>query len=115
MIHLTPEIAEATYVYLCQLKPFNRWAMPSEDDIKFTISGHRDRYGDCSFSDGVIQIRLSANKHSHLDTIMKTVAHEMVHVREYAAGGRSDVQHGAEFHRMASQVCRAFDWDVKAF
>lgn len=96
---------------LRSLPPFKRWKLPDVDDVTVHIST-----GDC---DGLWwvdkkkqhHIRVSAKRHDTLETVIRTIAHEMTHLRFTPNEGA----HGREWNRAADQVCRQFKWDRGQF
>jgi hypothetical protein len=114
-VNITPELVAATYDMLCLTAPFKGWNLPPSDDVQFSILQTRERYGDhCVEGDGH-HIRISRTRHKTLRTLIETLAHEMVHMRETRLGVRNDIAHGASFRKLAMQVCRIHGFDPGAF
>ena len=112
---LTPEMLEAAYEFLRTTEPFRRWKLPHADDIAFKITRHADRFGTFDATDPP-QISVSDRVVGHTQTLLMTLAHEMIHLRHHLTReARSDVEHGARFRRHAARVCRQHGWDAKAF
>ena len=110
-LSLTPDILVATYELLLTTPPFRSWKLPPSDEIEFHITRSVKHFGTC---DGK-SITISDRKHGTLSNLLVTVAHEMVHLREFQTGARSDIQHGAEFNKLADRVCRIHNFDRSAF
>lgn len=119
MLHLTPDILESLYETLRLTPPFRRWKLPEADEVEF----HCVALGSTAYEDQADYhwngtrhvIRVSPARHHTLPAALVTVAHEMVHMREEILGVRSDVKHGASFHKLADQVCRAHGFDRGQF
>lgn len=111
-LHLTPALLEAAYELLRVTPPFKRWKLPHADDVEFHVSRHRDKFGDYCDS---CRMRVSANTNKELNTIIATVAHEMVHAHLHHIGFRSWETHGPRFNKLAAQVCRAHGWQLEGF
>lgn len=112
---VTPEMVEAAYELLRLSPPFRRWKLPAGDGIEFHVTRHGDRYGDCERpKDGKPPIiRISSAKVLTMDRLVRTMAHEMVHL--YLEGKDRRIRHGAIFWRHAKQVCRVLDFDEEEF
>jgi hypothetical protein len=111
---LTPEMLEAAYEFLRTSEPFRRWKLPHADDIAFRITRHADRFGEFEAGDPPA-ISVSDRIVGHTQTLLMTLAHEMIHLRHHRLGARNDVEHGTRFRRDAAHVCRHHGWDAKAF
>jgi hypothetical protein len=118
IIHLTPEIVEAAYNLLKEAAPFKGWNLPDADDIEFVILRTRKHWADYSFegkpSTGRHIIRLSHKKHSHLDTVLMSVAHEILHMMQQLQNVKES-QHGDYWQQLADEVCELHGWDRMAF
>lgn len=105
----------AAYDYLVTTPPFKNWKLPASEEVEFRVTLHRDRYGDhneipCKADHC---IRVSAKNVATTDGLLSTMAHEMVHMRLVSIKARDG--HGANFLRVAKQVCRVHGWDLKTF
>lgn len=111
---LTPDRMASIYEMLRSLPPYNRWSLPSKDQVRFKVIRNRTKQADYE-PPPKETIRVSVNSTSHLFTIMQAIAHEMVHQRLRHAGSKNWASHGAEFQRLASRVCRVYGWDERQF
>jgi hypothetical protein len=97
--------------------PFKEWRLPPALEVKFVVSRSKTKRGDYeTMPSGKHCIRISAENHAHTDSLLQTVAHEMVHLHQahnQTPGRRSD--HGEEFLAFARQVCEVHGFDEKAF
>lgn len=112
--HLTPDLIEAAYELLLKARPFDKWGLPSADDVEFHVTRHRDRYGDCCINNrtGGYIIRISPRKHTRygLAEVVTTVAHEMIHI--YCdMNWPKEPAHGKSFKRCATRVCKLNGFD----
>jgi len=114
-IHLTPDILEQAYELLRATPPFRGWKLPPADDLTFHVIATNSPAADHYCIEGVHTIRISHKRHKTLRTLIETMAHEMVHMREAQMKTRADVEHGKVFHRLADQVCRAHGFDRGMF
>ena len=105
----TSKTLESMYLMLCQMKPFKYWNLPNTACINFVVTDEEDSYGTYVFDDDIHVITISKAKCSHFETILKTLAHEIIHMKRF----RSKVwdQHDATFRRFAKQVADEFGWD----
>jgi hypothetical protein len=108
----TPKTLESMYIMLCQMKPFNRWNLPNTAEIKFIASGDEDCYGSYLFDDIHI-ITISKAKCAHFETILKTLAHECIHMKIAGAtgDGRGWDKHDYKFKMFSKQVADEFGFD----
>lgn len=110
---MTPETLRAAYAFLRTTKPFSRWGLPSAGEVAFAVLKTRGVYGDYRFQDGRHRIRASSGMNGHAVTLLETIAHEMVHLRQ--AINALEVNHGRYFRASAKQVCRHHGFDPKRF
>jgi predicted SprT family Zn-dependent metalloprotease len=48
-------------------------------------------------------------------TLVETVAHEMIHLHQARAGTETRAEHNREWHRLADTVCKRFGWQRDKF
>lgn len=113
---LTPDALRAAYEFLCETPPFNRWNLPSGEDVKFRVADSKQHFGWHTFDGQRHEIAVSRALVGQTVTLIETLAHEMIHVHERHTGTcKPGVEHSAAFNRWAAQVCRAHGFDPKAF
>ena len=110
-MHLTPEILRGCYEFLRETPPFRRWRLPKADTIKFRVVALKDCYGQYEGGGGEHQIDISGARISHTDNLVKTMAHELIHLRTFMLS--KSVTHGAHFEKLKRQVCKQHGWDSK--
>lgn len=116
-LQLTPDVLRGAYEFLRTTLPFSRWKLPSPAFVEFVVSRTKDKRGDYELvANEIHRIRISDLNSGHTINVIATMAHEMVHLHQAHSKlpGRR-VQHGAEFKRLAAQVCRHHGFDPKAF
>lgn len=114
-ITFTRDTLRAAYNYLNETPPFNRWNLPDGDDVVFRVVRDPARFGWYLYDNKRHIIGLSSTLIGHTDTLMRIMAHEMVHVHERHSGACSPGHHGKTFQRFAAQVCKYHGFDPKAF
>jgi hypothetical protein len=114
-LKITLPIVEGMYQLLKASPPFNRWKLPDHEDIGFALNRTQGNRGEFYVKDGIPYLGINDTSHETLDELMRTVAHEMCHLREFLTGQRADVHHGAYFKRSAASVCKAHQFDKGAF
>lgn len=115
-IRISLPIIEQTYELLRETAPFKRWRLPPADDISFSITRDRGSRGEFYLVDGKTPtIGVNDMSHHTLDELLRTVAHEMCHLRLHLLGARKDVHHGRAFKRLAHLVCHHHQFDLGAF
>lgn len=113
---LTPQRLAAVYEMLRAWPPFGRWGLPAAGEMKFHLA--RTKRWDAAWwiDGGRHHIEVSANRNGHMNTIVCSMAHEMIHVKQRKARTEtSGVEHNEEFRRLAERVCRRYGWDFKQF
>ena len=113
---LTPEILQAGYDLLRLTEPFCRWNLMDGEDIVFKVVKRTDcsaRYV-CDGKRHFIEISTRYNRHT--DTILSSIAHEMIHLYQNQSGMKcGKAEHDAAFHKFAEQVCKIHGWDPGQF
>jgi hypothetical protein len=116
-LRLTPEVVAAAYEFLRASAPFRGWKLPEADEVEFHVIGARDRRGHyCAGEGATHRIAVSAANVGHCETLMRTIAHEMIHLvqREHRCE-TPNAEHNGEFWRMARLVCLHHGFDPRAF
>lgn len=113
--HITPDMMEACYRFLCTTLPFRNWRMPNPDVVEFVVSLHRDRCAHHrAYRDGIRhEIAVSAHKVKRTKLLIECMAHEMVHMRQDQLGMLD--QHGEWFQGLAALVCNRHAFDFVEF
>jgi hypothetical protein len=112
---LNKHILAAAYQYLASTPPFYKWNLPDAEDVAFRVTRTPRFDGEYMFANGQHYIFISSAGHGHTNTLMKTMAHEMIHLHEQHAGACGKGEHSRAFVRWCEQVCRIHGWDVKSF
>jgi nucleosome binding factor SPN SPT16 subunit len=105
----TSKTLEAMYLMLCQMKPFNTWDLPNTALINFVVTSEEDSYGTYVFDDDIHIITISKAKCSHFETILKTLSHELIHLKRYKS--KNWDKHDKIFRKYAAQIADEFGWD----
>lgn len=114
-LSFTPDTLRAAYDFLCETPPFNHWNLPDGDDVEFRVVRDRARFGWYLYENRRHIVALSSSLIGQTDTLMRIMAHEMVHVHERHSGACSPGHHGKTFNRFSAQVCKHHGFDLKAF
>lgn len=119
VLHLTPEILVGAYEYLRVTLPFRRMNLPHADDVVFRVLGARDRFGHFrgrfKTMPDLNEIGVSQRMVHSTQTLMATMAHEMIHLYQHESGGCTRAVHNAHFRRIAARVCRIHGFDLATF
>ena len=107
----TSHSLEAMYLMLNQMKPFKFWDLPNTAEINFVVTDEEDAYGTYVFDDEINMhiITISKAKCGHLDTLIKTLAHEVIHMTRGKTSKYS--AHDAYFRRKASAIALELGFD----
>jgi hypothetical protein len=83
---LTPKIIENIYAMLYCVEPFSSWELPLPEEVKFIVDADPDVMGTYLYDDGETHahtITISSARCGHLDTVIRTMAHEMIHASRW--------------------------------
>ena len=111
---LTPEILRAAYDFLATTMPFCRWNMPEGEDVAFKVVRNPKVFADYRWT-GRHTIRVSGTTVGHTETLLRTMAHEMIHLHEQQSGMATSSQHTKAFWKLAARVCKYHGFDPKSF
>ena len=93
--------------------PFHRWKLPPSEEIEFAVTKAKDRIGSYIWNGKVHRITISAEFVGHYDTLVRTMAHEMIHLSQESSGDSNGAQHNADFRRRAALVAKYHGFDPK--
>lgn len=115
---LTPEMLDAAYSFLRVTQPFDSMPLPLPFMLKFEVIRSSEYMGwfipsDETHKDPRIQI--SDRCVGHTDTLLRVMAHEMIHVYQWYTNRDNRYLHNADFKKKAKKVCEAHGWDPKLF
>jgi len=113
-MHILPQHLVAVYDCLRVLPPFSSVKFPDADELQFKAVPRPDICAEFIEWDPHI-ITVSTLKTSHLDTLMQSMAHEMVHLWQSIDGTVGKAQHNANWKKKAARVCREMGWDPLNF
>lgn len=113
-LRLHPDLLAAVFDMLRTTEPFRAWKLPESDDVAFHVVRDPKMYADFGVDDdGGPLIRVSAAKNGHTLTLLQSMAHEMIHLRQYLTGDKET--HGPRFQKAAAKVCAIHGFDPKTF
>lgn len=113
-LKLTPGALASAYDYLRQTDPFKGWKLPPSAEIRFKVIQREDVYAEFYIDDDKMPvIAVSDKKNGHTVTVMASVGHEMIHMRQHLKGDRE--VHGKRYRRAAQRICAIHGFDLKVF
>jgi hypothetical protein len=116
---LTSETMAAAYDYLSTTPPFSNWNLPDSEDVVFKLSRRPREFGRYQLIDGRHAITASIHAIAHTVTLMRFMAHEMIHLYLEKMGwesrAHSEEVHNAAFRKFAAQACKVHGFDPKEF
>lgn len=110
---LTPDALYAAYEYLRATPPFRRWKLPQGDQVEMRVTRDKGYVGLAKEGSRFPVICISAFHVGRTQTLIETMAHEMIHVHLDSKGVRA--AHGAAFRKCAASVCRYHGFDPRGF
>lgn len=102
----------AIYEMLIQMPPFSRWNLPPSKNIEFQATNDPTCYGEY---EPPSVIRLSRKKVGHLDTAVKTMAHEILHMRLFLIKHPDWDKHSGKFLELGEAISLTMGFDPKEF
>ena len=108
---LTAKMLASIYQMLKTLKPFCGWHLPEVSAIEFKVTNDLDAMGTYFFCDITKkhQITISKAKNGHLSTVIRTLAHEMIHCKRWNTSKWD--KHDDVFRRLATQISNELGFD----
>lgn len=100
----------AAYEFLSSLRPIKTWKLPPSQEVDFRVRAWDKFFGEYDEA-GVITI--SSSKHGHLDTLLRTMAHEMIHQKLHLSGYPNWELHDEKFLALAYAVAKEMGFDPK--
>jgi hypothetical protein len=104
---LTPTILKNIYAMLYCCEPFSKWKLPLPEEIKFIVDYDPETMGTYCYDEGNEHehtITISASRCGFLETVIKTIAHEMIHASRSGTVSDAWLKHDASFRRKAHQI-----------
>ena len=111
---LTSTILKNIYNMLVVCEPFEKWNMPLAAQIRFVVNADPDVMGTYMYDDGEKWehiITISTARCGFLDTVILTMAHEMIHMSFHRRKGNKWAQHGKEFRARCHLVGKELGLD----
>lgn len=115
---LTPEMMEGVYEYLRATQTLRALKLPHADEIGLKVTRDTDCYGwmhgdkrSKNADIGISEVCVGSS-----DVLVRTMAHEMIHLYQHrACTETSNTKHNAEYRRIARAVCAELVFDFRAF
>ena len=104
---LTPTILRNIYAMLYCCEPFSKWKLPLPEEVKFIVDYDPETMGSYCYDEGDEHehtITISASRCGFLETVIKTIAHEMIHASRSGTVSDAWLKHDASFRRKAHQI-----------
>jgi len=111
---LNPQILENIYSMLWVCEPFVKWKLPLPEEIKFIVDYDPETMGTYCFDEGNEHehtITISAARCGFLETCIKTIAHEMIHMSRSGTITDAWLKHDATFRRRAHLIGKELGFD----
>jgi len=118
MVRLTPNMLAAAYEFLRETEPFVEWNLPPAEELGFAVVKDARHFGWFKAHyrrPPHLRILVSERTVGHTNTLLTTMAHEMIHLFLHNTGQDNETAHGPTFQAYAAKVCAAHGWDPKQF
>ena len=106
---LTPAIVRNLYSAIYCMKPFDRWNMPLPEEIQFIVDKDPAVMGSYLYDTGEDYehtITISAARCGHLDTVIRVLCHECIHMSRQKTNKwtHHDKEFRSRAHRISSEL-----------
>jgi thiamine monophosphate kinase len=109
---LTPAIIRNLYSAIYCMKPFDRWDMPLPEEIDFIVDKDKEVMGTYLYDTGEDYehtITISSAKCGHLDTVIRVLCHECIHMSRHKTNRWT--YHDKEFRNRAFRISSELGFD----
>lgn len=108
---ITEDSIAALYTAFIQIEPFASMPFPPAKHVEFVVSNDPDLYGE--YSPEPHTITISKGRCGHLNTVIITLLHEMIHQIIYIKYPKSEkyLSHKGEFKALKFKVAKQFGFD----
>ena len=113
-MRLNSEVVKNLYASLYCCYPFTKWKMPLPEEIDFVVTSDPETMGTYMYDEGEKHehtITISAARCGFMETVIKTVAHEMIHMSRSGTITDAWLKHDATFRRRAHQIGKELGFD----
>jgi len=114
---ITRETIAAAYDFLCTTPPFRGWNLPDSEDVSFRVIRDPHVRGWYMLGhDGKHTIAISSKCIGRTESLMETLAHEVVHLHQGEVNMETPgAEHNRAFYKLAERVCRVHGFDERLF
>jgi len=109
---ITPKILEGIYLTLAKCEPFTLWDLPPSEICKFEVVDDHTIMATYEYDETLAKCHIfciSKARCNHLDTVIRSMAHEMVHCSRHKSGKWH--LHDATFKRRKMLVGTSLGFD----
>ena len=107
------DVAYDTAVDCAVSNGFGYFRISESEELGFHVVRDAGLSADFGVEHGVPFIRVSETNNGLAITLLGTLAHEMIHLRQHLTSDRE--HHGPRFRRIAAKVCAVHGFDPKTF
>ena len=111
---LTPAILKQIYITLSICEPFNKWKLPLADEINFVVDDDMEAMGTYYYDDGekyAHTITISKARCGFIETVIRVMAHEMIHASRHDTVTDAWMKHDKTFRRRAHMIGTTLGYD----
>ena len=110
------EFIHALYCAFLKAPPFNQLLMPEPDEVYCYIIDNKTIHGGMAKGRNHYQIHISKATCEHLNNVIMTLLHEMVHIHFLYRGDKvTFATHDLKFKRLANRICKIYKFDKGTF
>jgi len=113
VLALTEKHVRAVYTALAMLPPYSKWKMPDEYRIELSVSRSNRAFG--LYDSDPHSISISCMQCRNFDDVIRTMAHEMLHLKLERDGDPDHSDHKGRWPEAVKEVCVYFGWNESEF
>lgn len=100
-----------TYDYLRKMPPFNRYKLPIPSKIEFEVDDDKEVMGQLFVEP--LKLHISTYHQESFNNLVRTTAHEMVHLVLYLQGKKNYDMHDGAFRKLMMEFNHLMGYDKK--
>jgi len=110
------EFIHALYCAFLKSPPFNQLLMPEPEEVYVFIIDDKKIHGGMAKDRHYYQIHISKATCEHLNNVIMTLLHEMVHIHFLFRGDKDSYKkHDLKFKRLGNRICKIYKFDKGTF
>ena len=113
-MRITPKILESIYLTLAKCDPFLKWDLPPSELCRFYIVDDHSVMATYEYDESLSRphiFAISKARCGHYDTVVRSMAHEMIHASRWNTSTAAWQKHDKTFKHRALLVSQSLGFD----